>query len=152
MSALPINKDTMKVAAALLVVLATGCGGAGSSGVTCEQEGVVLEEGLRIRDVRCGSGRVAERGMSATVNYELRLADGQVITQVADDPYTFRLGAGQVVPGWDEGLVGMAVGGTRQLVVPPELAYGEAGLYPDIPPNATVTFEVELLRLADLDA
>ena len=137
------------IVSTLLLTLPAGCDGAGSAGVTCEREGVVLDEGLRVRDLDCGSGPVAERGMSATVRYDLRLADGEAVTRVPDDPYTFRLGADQVVPGLDTGLVGMAVGGTRQLVVPPELAYGDAGLYPDIPPDATVTFEVELLELRD---
>lgn len=136
-----------------LLPLAVACGGNGADEITCAEEGAVLEEGLRITDVRCGSGTVATRGMSATVRYEASLADGESIStgEASDEPYTFRLGAGQVVPAWDSGLVGMAVGGVRRLEAPPELAYAEAGLSPDVPPNATVTFEVELLDLREID-
>ena len=142
---------TVTIVSALLAASAAGCGGAGSAGVTCEEAGVVLDEGLRIRDLRCGSGLVAERGLSATVSYDLRVAGGEEVAAVPNRPYTFRVGEGQVVQGMDAGLVGMAVGGRRQLVVPPDLAYGEAGLYPDIPPGATVTFEVELLEVRDVE-
>lgn len=140
---------------ALLVLLATvfvavGCDASSGDDIECARDSVALEEGLRVRDLVCGSGTVADPGMTLTVLYETRLEDGTSISQPrANGRYSFRLGAGQVVAGWDEGLPGMAVGGTRELIVPPELAYGSAGLYPDIPPGATVTFEVELLEAKD---
>ena len=140
---------TTWVPALVLVLAVSGCGGTASSGITCEREGAVLEEGLRVRDLRCGSGPIAERGMSLTVRYTLSVEAEDTVTTERGAPYTFRLGSGQVVPGWDAGLPGTAVGGTRELVVPPGLAYGDAGLYPDIPPDATVTFEVDLLELHD---
>ncbi len=127
------------------------CTAGGDDGVTCAREEVVLEDGLAVTDIRCGPGPVAERGMTATVDYEAELADGSEINTGAGDAdeYTFRLGAGQVVAAWDIGLVGMSVGGTRRIEAPPEFAYGEAGLFPDVPPNAAVTFEVELLDLEE---
>lgn len=124
------------------------CGRGDAQGVSCDRDGVTLESGLQVRDLSCGDGAVAARGHSATVEYEARLQNGDVFDR-SDDPMTFRLGVGQVVPGWDEGVVGMRVGGTRQLVVPPDLAYGGTGLPPDVPPDATVVFEVELLRLVE---
>lgn len=132
-------------------VLLGACTGGADAEVTCAPERVVLDDGVAITDVRCGDGRVAERGMTATVRYEAELRDGVEISTGpgADDPYTFRLGAGQVVPAWDLGIVGMGVGGIRRIESPPELAYGEAGLAPDVPPNAAVTFEVELLDLRE---
>ena len=133
-----------------VALCATGCAGATGDDVTCARDGVVLEEGLRLRDLACGSGTVAESGMTLTVRFETRLDDGTPVSPPeGEGRYTFRLGAGQVVAGWDEGLRGMAAGGTRELVVPPELAYGEAGLFPDVPPGATVTFEIELLEARD---
>ena len=139
-------------AAAVLVLGACTDGGNGE--VTCANEGAVLEEGVAITDVRCGSSPVAEQGMTATVRYEAELSDGGEISTGADatERYTFRLGAGQVVSAWDVGLIGMGVGGIRRIDSPPELAYGEAGLFPDVPPNAPVTFEVELLELIEPDA
>ena len=133
----------------LVVILGASCGGGDSAELTCERDGAVLEDGLRIIDLECGTGEVAAPGMSVTVRYEAALAEGEAISlgRGGNDPYTFRLGAGQVVPAWDMGLIGMAEGGVRRVESPPELAYGEAGLFPEVPPNASVTFEVELLEL-----
>ena len=137
---------------ALLGSVAASCGSASTESVNCVRDGIVLEEGLEIRDLDCGSGRIAATGMTLTVRYETELEDGTPVERPrASGDYTFRLGAGQVVPGWDLGLPGMAVGGTRALVVPPELAYGSAGLHPDIPPGATVAFEVELLEAREAE-
>jgi len=95
-----------------------------------------------------GSGKVAEAGDVLSVYYTLWLEDGtQIESNVGGDPFRFTLGAGDVIKGWDQGLVGMKVGETRTLTIPPDLAYGEAGSPPKIPPNATLTFEVELLAV-----
>lgn len=136
----------------LALVLGAACGGGGPGDIGCAREPVTLEDGTQIRDLECGSGMVAERGMTARVSYSAAL-EGSMMTFDRSGPegLTFRLGAGQVVAGWDEGLVGMRVGGVRSLIVPSELAYGEAGLAPHVPPDATVGYEVELLELSDPD-
>jgi len=103
-------------------------------------------------DLRLGNGTVAESGKSLTVNYTGWLYDpdkgeqkGLIFdTSIGRGTFTFVLGAGQVIPGWDQGLVGMQVGGLRRLVLPPSLAYGQTRTGP-IPPNATLVFEVELV-------
>jgi FKBP-type peptidyl-prolyl cis-trans isomerase FkpA len=103
-------------------------------------------------DVRVGTGTEAAAGRVLTVNYTGWLydpgqADGkgrQFDSSVGRQPFAFRLGAGTVIRGWDQGLVGTRVGGQRRLVIPPELAYGAQGSGP-IPPNATLVFDVELL-------
>ena len=133
-----------------LITLA-GCGGNGSDEVVCEKQGATLDEGLRLRDLECGTGTTAAKGMSATVAYSASLKGDEPFDESDGDEFVFRLGSGQVVTGWDEGLVGMQVGGTRELTVPPELAYGEAGFSPHVPPNATVIYEVELLEITDPD-
>ncbi|MDE2071639.1 MAG: FKBP-type peptidyl-prolyl cis-trans isomerase [Patescibacteria group bacterium] len=104
--------------------------------------------GLVVQDEVVGTGAVAQNGDTLTVNYTGKLQDGTVFdTSVGKAPFTFTLGAGQVIPGWDLGLQGMKVGGKRTLVIPPDMAYGAQGVGP-IPPNATLTFEVELLNVA----
>ena len=95
-----------------------------------------------------GHARVAEAGDKLSVYYTLWLEDGtQIESNVGGNPFKFTLGQGDVIKGWDEGLVGMKVGETKTLTLPPELAYGEGGSPPKIPPNATLTFEVELLAV-----
>ncbi|MDQ4142465.1 MAG: FKBP-type peptidyl-prolyl cis-trans isomerase [Actinomycetota bacterium] len=134
-----------------LVLIAPACGGGANGELVCERDGLLLDEGMKITDRRCGSGMPAARGMTATVRYEATLPEGEPIRTGAgaDETFTFRLGAGQVVPAWDVGLLGMGVGGIRELHAPSELAYGEAGLFPDVLPNASVIFEVELLELSE---
>ena len=131
------------------LILSAGCGGNGFDEVVCDRQGVTLDEGLRVRDLECGTGTSAVKGMSATVSYTASLEGEEPFDESGNEEFTFHLGAGQVVNGWDEGLVGMRVGGTRELTVPPELAYGEAGFAPEVPPNATVVYVVELLELVD---
>ena len=104
--------------------------------------------GLRYVDLVKGSGASPQPGQSVTVNYIGTLADGTKFDSSYDrgQPYTTRLAADSVIQGWVEGVMTMKVGGKRKLIVPPELAYGAKGSAPKIPPNATLTFEIELLR------
>lgn len=111
---------------------------------------------LAIYDETIGTGIEAVSGKMATVQYTGTLANGTKFDSSYDHgaPFTFLLGAGQVIPGWDKGVQGMKVGGKRRLVIPPELAYGPNGIKDAkgnavIPPNATLTFEVELLGVKD---
>jgi FKBP-type peptidyl-prolyl cis-trans isomerase FkpA len=103
--------------------------------------------GLRFQDVAAGEGKEAAAGRTVSVHYTGWLPNGEKFDSSRDrnQPFEFALGAGQVIAGWDEGVAGMKVGGRRKLVIPPELAYGTAGAPPDIPPGATLVFEVELL-------
>jgi FKBP-type peptidyl-prolyl cis-trans isomerase len=100
----------------------------------------------KIDDLVVGKGPEAVRGKTVQVHYTGWLTDGKKFdSSVGGDPFSFRLGAGEVIEGWDRGVAGMKVGGKRKLTLAPELAYGMAGAPPDIPPNATLVFEVELL-------
>ena len=102
--------------------------------------------GLTIIDLQEGTGSSAHSGMSARVHYTGWLKNGtEFDSSKTRGPFQFRMGAGQVIPGWDEGLIGMKVGGKRKLVIPPHLGYGDRGSPPVIPPDAELTFEIELL-------
>jgi len=99
------------------------------------------------KDLTVGEGAEAEYGKLLTVNYTGWLEDGtEFDSSIGREPFQFTLGQGQVIQGWDQGIVGMKVGGKRELIIPPDLAYGETGRG-DIPPNATLTFEVDLLAV-----
>ncbi len=104
------------------------------------------DRGLVMEDVAVGTKDEAQNGDTLTVHYVGTLADGTKFDSSRDRgaPFTFRLGAGEVIRGWDAGMVGMKVGGTRRLTIPPELGYGARGIGL-IPPNSTLHFEVELL-------
>lgn len=102
--------------------------------------------GVIINDITVGTGEEAQSGSKLSVHYILSLSDGTAIQNSKDfgQPFQFILGTGEVIPGWDEGLKGMKVGGIRTLVIPPELAYGPNQAGP-IPPNSTLIFTVELV-------
>jgi FKBP-type peptidyl-prolyl cis-trans isomerase FkpA len=110
---------------------------------------VTTESGLKYSDVVVGNGREAALGDTATVHYTGWLTDGKKFDSSVDrkEPFSFRVGAGQVIKGWDEGVTGMKVGGKRKLTIPPQLGYGARGAGGVIPPNATLIFDVELLGL-----
>lgn len=105
--------------------------------------------GLYFQDIAIGTGAEAIAGTSVTVHYEGFLRDGRKFDSSRDinRPFTFQLGAGQVIAGWDEGVAGILVGGVRKLVIPPHLAYGSRGFGDVIPPNAWLVFDVELLEV-----
>lgn len=110
---------------------------------------ITTESGLQYLDLVVGTGRPAAPGDTATVHYTGWLADGKKFDSSRDrnEPFSFRVGAGQVIKGWDEGVGTMKIGGKRKLMIPPQLGYGARGAGGVIPPNATLTFEVELLDL-----
>jgi FKBP-type peptidyl-prolyl cis-trans isomerase len=105
--------------------------------------------GFWYTDIAAGQGDVAEPGRTVRVHYTGWLPNGKKFDSSRDrgEPFAFTLGAGQVITGWDEGVKGMKVGGRRKLVLPPAMAYGEAGAPPDIPPGSTLVFDVEVLGL-----
>lgn len=105
--------------------------------------------GLYIQDLTVGTGDAATSGATVTVHYEGWLSNGTKFDSSRDRnlPYSFLLGAGKVIPGWDEGVAGMRVGGFRKLVIPPHLGYGVGGAPPTIPGNATLVFDIELLEV-----
>lgn len=110
---------------------------------------ITTQSGLQYQDLVVGTGAEAVPGKSVTVHYTGTLQDGTKFNSSVDrnQPFTFILGTGQVIPGWDEGVAGMKVGGKRKLVIPPNLAYGVQGSPPVIPANATLNFDVELLEV-----
>jgi FKBP-type peptidyl-prolyl cis-trans isomerase len=103
--------------------------------------------GLEYWDIKVGTGAVAQSGHDVKVDYTGWLPDGKKFDSSVGTgkPFDFMLGAGQVIKGWDEGVVGMKVGGKRQLRIPPDLAYGARGYPGAIPPNATLIFDVQLV-------
>jgi peptidylprolyl isomerase len=108
----------------------------------------ITPSGLSITDLVVGEGPEAVKGETVSVNYRGTLASGKEFdSSYGRGPFSFPLGAGRVIQGWDEGVAGMKVGGKRKLVIPPDLAYGERGAGGVIPANATLTFEVELLKV-----
>ncbi|HEX3702084.1 MAG TPA: FKBP-type peptidyl-prolyl cis-trans isomerase [Vicinamibacterales bacterium] len=129
--------------------LLAGCGSSSSPSAPSTSVGTFTETDLVV-----GTGAAAAAGQTVTVNYTLWLYDtsktdgkgAQVQTTVGGVPFAFVLGVGQVIKGWDQGVVGMKVGGSRRLIIPPELAYGSAG-QSGIPSNATLVFDISLLSV-----
>ena len=112
-------------------------------------EPTVTASGLQIIDVEVGSGDSPQTGQTVSVHYTGWLADGTKFDSSVDrgQPFSFTIGTGQVIEGWDEGVATMKVGGKRRLIIPPELGYGASGYPPVIPANAELIFDVELLEI-----
>ena len=110
---------------------------------------VTTESGLKYVDLVVGTGREAAAGNLGTVHYTGWLTNGTKFDSSVDrrDPFSFPIGSGKVIRGWDEGVAGMKVGGKRKLTIPPQLGYGARGAGGVIPPNATLVFDVELLEV-----
>lgn len=117
-------------------------------GTETENPVVETDSGLRYIDVEEGDGSEAKAGDNVSVHYTGWLVSGSQFDSSRDrgQPFTFPLGVGRVIKGWDEGVAGMKVGGVRKLIIPPDLGYGARGAGP-IPPGSTLIFEVELLEV-----
>ncbi len=104
--------------------------------------------GLKIEDIKVGEGEAVKEGDTVKVHYTGMLTNGKVFDSSKErgEPFRFTVGAGNVIKGWEEGLIGMKVGGKRLLTIPPDLGYGDRDMG-DIPPNSTLIFEIELLGL-----
>ncbi|MGG6294742.1 FKBP-type peptidyl-prolyl cis-trans isomerase [Leptolyngbya sp. AN02str] len=114
-----------------------------------QQNVVTTDSGLKYVDLVEGTGAQPQAGQTVIVHYTGTLEDGTTFdsSRTRNQPFSFKLGVGQVIRGWDEGLSTMRVGGRRQLIIPPDLGYGARGAGGVIPPNATLVFDVELLRI-----
>jgi FKBP-type peptidyl-prolyl cis-trans isomerase FkpA len=126
-------------------------GGDTASAGDCEAgTSTTTDEGLVIEEVECGEGDEAVAGVKAFMHYTGKLEDGtEFDSSIGGPPFPFRVGAGDVIRGWDLGVPGMRVGGKRRLTIPPELAYGDAGAGDAIPPGATLIFDVELVEVQE---
>jgi peptidylprolyl isomerase len=140
-----------------VVLLAGGDDGTTESSTAERQEKPEVEipegappEDLVIEDIEEGDGATAEKGDQVTVDYvgvDFETGKEFDASFGNPDPFEFALGGGMVIPGWDEGVEGMKVGGRRELVIPPDLAYGKAGQPPAIKPNSTLVFVIDLLEV-----
>jgi len=111
---------------------------------------VTTDSGLQYEEIKEGVGATPQKGQTVVVHYTGTLEDGTKFDSSRDrgQPFSFKIGVGQVIPGWDEGVGSMKVGGRRKLIIPPDLGYGARGAGGVIPPNATLIFDVELLRIS----
>ena len=146
------RKFIMRLVVILLILavagwMLVGCGGEESRTVAQYPPPVTLPSGLIIQDFRYGDGAELDRGDVFTVRYTTYLDNGSEVE--SEDAYTFIGGVRKVIPGLDQGISSMQVGGQRKLIIPPSLAYGDGGKPPNIPPNATLTMYLEVLSVAE---
>ncbi|HET7052597.1 MAG TPA: FKBP-type peptidyl-prolyl cis-trans isomerase [Solirubrobacterales bacterium] len=164
-------KALMTMIAVCAGLLAVGCGGSSDSSsesTAASSESNAVETGgektkpkvtvpkgappkkLESKEIEAGSGAEAKSGDEVTVQYVgVDYKNGKEFDSSwsRNEPFTFTLGAGEVIPGWDQGVEGMKIGGRRELIIPPDLAYGEAGAPPAIGPNETLVFVIDLLEV-----
>jgi FKBP-type peptidyl-prolyl cis-trans isomerase len=142
-------KPWMTVLVLALSVGGIAAGQAAKTGGKMDQKVITNPSGLKYVDLVVGTGAEAKKGQTVKVHYTGWLKDGKKFDSSVDrgQPFQFPLGAGRVIKGWDEGVAGMKVGGKRTLTIPPDLGYGPGGAGGVIPPNAELTFEVELLGI-----
>ncbi len=128
---------------------APSAGGAASAEAAFQPKAFDPVTDLKSQDLKVGTGDEAESGKQVTVHYTGWLSNGQKFDSSKDrgQPFQFRLGSGMVIQGWDKGVAGMKVGGVRRLTIPPQMAYGERGAPGAIPMNASLQFDVELLKV-----
>jgi FKBP-type peptidyl-prolyl cis-trans isomerase len=142
-------RTNIRMALALLAVcgLLVAVGASAADDKADETKIITTDSGLKYSDLKVGTGDKAKKGDTVEVHYTGWLKNGKKFQSSRDlgKPYSFQLGAGRVIKGWDEGVAGMKVGGKRTLIIPPNMGYGSRGAGSDIPPNSTLLFEVELL-------
>ena len=145
----------LRLALLVLPLLAAACGGGDNNNNVNTPTAPSLGIPYSQTDLRAGTGTEATNGRRVTVNYtgwlySTTAADNkgaQFDTSIGRGPFSYLLGGGGVIAGWERGIPGMRVGGSRKLIIPPELAYGSAGRPPEIPGNSTLIFEIDLLTV-----